>query len=148
MQTYAETKGEQPINWWVRLEELRKIKEKLDSKDLDDDLDYMMMGIKPDSLSKREMEIYTESNKQAASWTTCACGNQCSIIPRNRVGAFSGAPKDDILRGLGTDFYSDVRSLDIDKALSTLEKIEQRSDELIREIRKEDDTNQVTGLFS
>lgn len=89
------------------------------------------------------------------SWVTCACGNQCEIIPRAQSGFFKGRPKDKDLRDLGLKFNEYVDELYImteddnpsrcaklqfnktrAKALAVLGKIEKRSAELIKEIRK------------
>lgn len=77
----------------------------------------------------------------AMQWTTCACGNQCSVIPRD----VNGAPKDSVLSQLGVDFYgciiqmeqSDTKErLKLYKAfaMETLKKIEKRSEILINEL--------------
>lgn len=69
----------------------------------------------------------------AKQWTTCACGNQCAIIPRTR----QGMPKDEALARLGTDFWCHVCNCNWKAAKSTLEHIEARAavvieDELCR----------------
>ena len=65
------------------------------------------------------------------SWITCACGNQCNIIPRG----MSGRPIDNLLQILGMAFTDYVFNEDRVGALKTLEQIENRSIELIKEIK-------------
>jgi hypothetical protein len=68
----------------------------------------------------------------ASDWVTCACGNQCAIIPRH----FTGAPEDDVLYEEGKNFYEYVESEDWAKAKETLKKIEERSAEVIAETER------------
>lgn len=73
-------------------------------------------------------------------WVTCACGNQCSIIPRyeeSDCNYYEGSPKDDLLRELGIQFHSDIDDQNWVEAKNTLRAIERRSDELIQDIIKE-----------
>lgn len=72
----------------------------------------------------------------AQSWVTCACGNQCAIIPRHG----NGMPKDDILRELGSDagFFGAIKKREPDKALQYLRLIEHHSAYLIeKELAKQ-----------
>jgi len=85
-----------------------------------------------------------EAGVMAGSWVTCACGNQCEIIPRYN----DGTPKDNILFGRGHDFYVYVVGMGHAhaehnteafnkfrrKAHLALQEIEGRSAELIKEI--------------
>lgn len=108
--TYAETQNAQPFDWWefLDLADAGKIE-----------------------IHSREHEIATGL---AYSWTTCACGNQCSIIPRHTEAHLAGAPKDDILRGHGSHFaYHIVRGI-WPAARATLRAIEARSAQLIAEL--------------
>jgi hypothetical protein len=83
----------------------------------------------------------------AKNWTTCACGNQCAVIPRES----DGRPKDRILAGFGIRFLYAIERMDHafykekslieseiiqnrDSAKEILESIEKRSAELILEI--------------
>lgn len=66
---------------------------------------------------------------KASSWTTCACGNQCAILPRDD----DGGPDDDRLYYLGITFYVRVRRRDRAGAIETLHAIEKRSAFLIAE---------------
>lgn len=68
----------------------------------------------------------------AANWITCACGNLCSVIPRDH----HGAPLDKDLRELGAAFYNRVGAGDYETALETLQYIEARSQVLLEEIYK------------
>lgn len=70
-------------------------------------------------------------------WVTCACGNQCEIIPRI-ISADTGLqtrPKDTKLTNLGLDFNDAIGSRDKVQALAILDQIEERSAELIAEIK-------------
>ena len=70
--------------------------------------------------------------KLAGKWVTCACGNQCDVIPRNEYGM----PKDVELRKVGGIFYTQIYCRNAEEALSILNKIEIRSSEIIDEIKK------------
>lgn len=98
-------------------------------------------------------ELYN-AKRLAGDWVTCACGNQCAIIPRSG----QGVPEDDELTSLGQEFYNcivDMYGNKLDNfedytlkylqncAIKTLEKIEARSFELICEILKENSDPQV-----
>ncbi len=63
----------------------------------------------------------------SSKWTTCACGNQCVIIPRD----YCGNPLDSKLALLGVKFAQCVEARDAESALATLYAIEQRSAYLI-----------------
>lgn len=69
----------------------------------------------------------------ARSWVTCACGNQCDIIPRDT----DGSPKDEMLSELGGDqgFFKCIKEQDAKGALAILHLIETRSADLIAEER-------------
>lgn len=69
---------------------------------------------------------------RADCWTTCACGSQCSVIPRFT----SGKPKDSFLSDLGKAFYRSIRDRNVEKSKSILSEIEIRSAFLINEINK------------
>lgn len=91
------------------------------------------------------------ASKRAAAWVTCACGNQCAIIPRG----ITGVPLDNELAMMGgiTGFYGAVAAKNASYALKWLEQIEKRSAYLInREKRKalvrerEKLDNEITAL--
>ncbi len=69
---------------------------------------------------------------KASSWTTCACGNQCDVIPRDDFGM----PYDITLQNLGgpAGFYGAILKRDKEGALNTLDLIEKRSAFLIQQI--------------
>lgn len=69
-------------------------------------------------------------SKLAKSWITCACGNQCNIIPRDK----HGIPEDRLLADLGSIFTSCIRRGNYKEALKTLTLIEARSAKLIAKI--------------
>lgn len=80
-----------------------------------------------------DLLLYPRNKKQSLHWVTCACGNQCSIIPRYE----NGAPRDFELSNLGSNFYINVSERNYEQAEKTLAKIEIRSSELIkRELRR------------
>jgi hypothetical protein len=70
---------------------------------------------------------------KAESWVTCACGNQCAIIPRE----LDGTPYDDTLRRLGIDFMYLITAGHWNSAKLKLEQIEFRSAEIIRQIEED-----------
>lgn len=115
MQTYSETKGKEPFDW----------NEFLNRENIspNDDVDAYI---------------------RAKNWTTCACGNQCSIIPRNS----EGKPDDYILQQLGGDngFYGAVKSKNWDEAKNFLALIEIRSAYLIRKETEKVKENFIKAL--
>lgn len=103
MKTYAEASHEKPFDW---------------NKALDDAIADM-----PDDYT------FCELTNRASLWTTCACGNQCELIPRNS----EGAPKDDRLRYLGIQFYESIEDMKPKRAKAILAQIEALSAILIAE---------------
>lgn len=106
MKTYAEKEGSKPFDWFEFL--------------------------------NRKTFVESEWNmaeRLSASWTTCACGNQCWIIPRKE----NGEPCDDKLVDLGGvgGFHGAIKDRNPKKAISFLKKIEKRSQILINQIKKE-----------
>ncbi len=85
-----------------------------------------------------------EAVKLSIGWVACACGNQCAILPRDKVGV----PKDGILRNHGVGFYAQIAGMMVrfeagndagviwyrDGARKILEQIEERSSELLQEM--------------
>jgi hypothetical protein len=69
----------------------------------------------------------------AASWVTCACGNQCERIPRNE----GGAPDDIVLYDLGTKFSQAIEYEQRPLAIQILNEIEKRSVHIINEIKNQ-----------
>ena len=67
----------------------------------------------------------------SSQWVTCACGNQCDLIPRYKPGEspfeYWGTPKDSILRALGIEFNDFIEYQNIEMSKLILAKIEQRS---------------------
>ena len=98
---YTEVAGEKPFDWNKAL-----------SRPVITEADWSQMA----SLS--------------GSWVTCACGNQCAVIPRDD----DGSPVDARLSGLGIRFDMAIRNEDRYDALDILERIEARSTELINRI--------------
>lgn len=110
MTTYAESQNKAPFDWTEFLNR--------------------------DYYTKEEL---LQALKLSESWVTCACGNQCNVIPRDQ-----GIPKDPRLQALGYAFserlnemfQADSQGLGFrsDEALETLRKIEIRSAEIIKEL--------------
>lgn len=84
------------------------------------------------AISKNLQKAPAFIEKKAKSWTTCACGNQCAVIPRDS----DGEPDDERLRRLGMQFWSEIYSGNWKLAKSILQQIEKRSDKLIAGIKK------------
>ena len=130
LKTYSEELGEKPIDWraWIN-REIARIG------------DRITLGRGDHRFDSEEM--YAKSG----SWVTCACGNQCSIIPRVEGGVVQGEPEDSMLAMLGIEFHHAISRLPIlvfydgetmfehvgflSRALELLEKIEARSAVLI-----------------
>lgn len=106
MMTYQELEMGTSFDWWKALEEAE---------------DWHITDNRWSNLTSR-----------AGSWVTCACGNQCAIIPRDS----EGEPKDEELSDLGLEFYSAIMGRHLTEAAFILCEIEQRSMELIKELKK------------
>lgn len=119
MKTYAEAAGKKPFDWNAALRILY-------SEMTHDKIDEMAMF--------------------AGNWVTCACGNQCEIIPRIWSSAI---PKDRLLAILGMRFYDCIHGMQMSfhvankanfnrfrrSAIVCLAKIEARSAEIIKEMQ-------------
>lgn len=70
---------------------------------------------------------------QAGRWPTCACGELCKRLPRDK----DKCPKDNRLRTLGQDFCLAVMCRGWPAALVTFREIEARTAELLAEQGKE-----------
>lgn len=76
---------------------------------------------------------HSAASNRAASWVTCACGNQCDILNRDE----DGEPTDQKLASLGIVFMEDIQEKEYVMAKATLRKIESRSATLIKnEVKK------------
>jgi hypothetical protein len=107
MKTYAQTEGRESFDWNKFLNR--------------------------EDISERE---WAKADARAASWVTCACGNQCSIIPRET----NGMPKDKALLTLGGGeggFYTAIKNRDVESARHLLHMIELRSAFLIEATKKQ-----------
>lgn len=114
--TYTQLSGRKPFDWFKALE-AKNIKT------------LSIMGA-------------SDLSFRSSNWVTCAVGNQCGIIPRDNIGR----PIDEKLLELGNVFSHNITALrshinwpqDAEHfrkiALETLNKIEQRSSEIIKEI--------------
>jgi hypothetical protein len=101
MKTYSETKKKPKFNWY----------------------DFLNRAIK----GKVTIPEIANAKDDASNWVTCACGNQCSILPRDE----EGEPWDDLLAELGRDFSFEIDDCNWKDALNILNKIEKRSALLI-----------------
>ena len=83
-------------------------------------------------LNKKEItqEEWENASELSADWVTCACGNQCDLIPRyikkNTVDV-GGRPNDDILSHWGLEFNDSIQCQEVELSIFFLAKIEQRS---------------------
>ena len=102
MKTYTETEGQDPFDWNAFLNK--------------------------EFITEDE---WFEAWDLAGNWVTCACGNQCDIIPRDA----HGIPDDSILNGLGIDFHVSIAHEDSLEAKEVLKLIEERSAFLINKIK-------------
>lgn len=100
--TYAESQNKPPFDWNAELQK------KINGEEF--------------TVNKWELR------DMACEWPTCACGNQCAAIPRNE---YSGAPLDEKLRALGTEFYCRIVDSEWVSAKAILAEIEQRSAEIL-----------------
>jgi hypothetical protein len=108
MKTYAQTEGQKSFDWNKFLNR--------------------------ENISDSE---WFEAAARASSWITCACGNQCSVIPRET----NGIPKDKALLALGGGdggFYTAIKNRDIESARHLLHMIELRSAFLIEVAKKQE----------
>lgn len=93
--------------------------------------------LKKEKFTERELDA---AEQRAGQWTTCACGNMCSIIKRDD----DGEPVDRKLSSLGVDFYERIEDMKYSliedgtvsnvsklRAQKVLQKIEARSKKLI-----------------
>jgi hypothetical protein len=101
--TFAETQGKENFNWFKFLNQ-KEISEK----------------------------DWFDAELLSKDWITCACGNQCSLIPRS---GYLNHPWDDELRSLGFLFNLQIRGQKKGTAMETLLKIETRSSELIYNLK-------------
>ena len=74
---------------------------------------------------------WVKAKVRAGSWVSCACGNQCAIIPRNN----DGQPLDNSLYHSGMQFYQAIQDKDVAQARIVLGWIENRSVYLIEKLQ-------------
>lgn len=103
MKTYVETQNEKPFDW--------------------------LEALSQEEIPKDEWEYLAHLSGR---WVTCACGNQCDIIPRFP----DGAPIDEKLHNLGMTFHSWILRENKEEAINVLKRIEKRSKELIIQINE------------
>jgi hypothetical protein len=66
---------------------------------------------------------WSHAFRLAGDWVTCACGNQCAVLPRED----DGEPLDTVLSDLGQDFYMSIAWEDAEGAKRILADIELRT---------------------
>jgi hypothetical protein len=103
MTPYSETKGKPFIDWNARLKTPK---------------------------NQITEEMWKEWEADAAGWITCACGNLCDALPRDR----DGEPTDQFLADFGYEFFFAIQEKNLREARETLSKIEARSTELLKEM--------------
>jgi len=115
MQTYSETQGKESFDW----------NEFLNRENISED-------------------AAEDARLRAKDWVTCACGNQCSVIPRDG----EGQPDDYILRTLSAEvgFYGAIRKQNWEEAKNFLALIEIRSAYLIRKETEKVKENFIDAL--
>jgi hypothetical protein len=115
IKTYCEQQiSKYYVNWHEKLDKLIKLKK--NAKMADENRKYT--------------DEYYQACHLSGCWVTCACGNQCSEIPRRG----NGTPEDRHLASLGSTFYNHILNEHFESAKKTLAAIEIRSEELLREI--------------
>lgn len=75
---------------------------------------------------------WQQIKRMAAAWPTCACGQLCAALPRNR----QGAPRDDILIQLGGAFCGQICTAEWTSALKLFHMIEARTSELLKNLNQ------------
>ncbi|PRP68133.1 hypothetical protein [Nonlabens agnitus] len=111
MISYAESQGEKPFDWYSFLNK--------------------------ENISDQEWQ---DAIMLSNDWVTCACGNQCNIIPREDEGLYyrhNGRPKDNLLSDLGGKFHGLIKRRYATKAIVVLQEIENRSAYLIAQIQQQ-----------
>jgi len=107
---YAQTRGEKRFNW--------------------------NRFLNPKAIKSHSEEAWNTAAHHAGRWATCACGNQCAVIPRGDYDGFShdqaryiqrGEPLDLKLSDLGMAFHSAIKEHDAEQARGILVGIEARS---------------------
>jgi hypothetical protein len=116
IKTYCEQKRPQTgyINWYEVLDNLIELKRKPTTP-----------GIFYGYINAHQRACTLSQN-----WVTCACGNQCSEIPRKSTGV----PEDISLSMLGVQFNNHILNEHFESAKITLANIELRSQQVLREI--------------
>lgn len=109
---FSVSNGRTATNWWAELTILDELKKKGE-----------------ENWTEEEREKCDQLRELAGNWVTCAVGNQCDIIPREGI-----VPIDAELFSAGLAFDRHVKDLNIEQAVSTLERIEKRSEYLIKKI--------------
>lgn len=136
MQVYQELVKGTTTDWYHNIQRMAEILKKHKSEfDKFPEFKYVVAVSHISTLSEEEVSELREMAGLSGSWVTCACGNMCDIIPR--IGGLQGGqPRDGILTRLGIDFHKHIKSINPEQALDTLNKIEERSAFLIKEIKK------------
>lgn len=67
---------------------------------------------------------------RASEWPTCACGQLCKALPRNK----DKSPISDGLRFLGTSFYDNIHLRQWDVAKEIMDRIEEETIKQLKEL--------------
>jgi hypothetical protein len=96
----------------------------------DDKFDWIpvLEGLSGGEQVGREDKLKLDS--MASQWPTCACGQLCKLLPRDR----DKRPEDSMLSILGGQFYQAVQKSLWGEALEIFHKIEARSDKLLKDM--------------
>lgn len=87
----------------------------------------------------RSSGITNELLQLAVQWTTCAIGEQRRLHPQIVVCRIPACPSDNILWGLGVEFYAALKEMNVPKADMILDRIEDRIFEMKRGEKPNDD---------
>lgn len=82
-----------------------------------------------DATKEEQKKYHASATELASSWVTCACGQLCKDLPRHDTDG----PEDQYLTTLGLDFMCFIRYGEISEAKETLDKIEERTVELLKQ---------------
>lgn len=121
LKTYAEEHGRASINWFERIQKLARTK-KLNSR-IDPGRSCIAMEV-------QYLMLWQLSCASARNWVTCAVGNQCNELPRDK----NGVPLDYALAQLGALFHRCIEREEYDQALAVLHQIENRTATILKTI--------------
>jgi len=80
---------------------------------------------------RRTDDEWWQARGLARSWNTCACGSINDGLPRIDRGAWKNQPKDIGLITLGTSFFYEVKTRNLNKIRTLFSRIQTRSAEVL-----------------